>query len=133
MKKVLLLFVFSIMAISGFSQLIVRTYKNQSGIYDEYFRKWRFDEEKYSNISIVVEKGYFQFDDKAHSLYRIVESEGEKVEDTYKQTTWKCKDENNLDCKVQIIHYFEEKYNLIAVIYGKICYIYYIRVIEENK
>ena len=130
MKKVLLLFVFSVMTFCAFSQLIVRTYKNQFGTYDEYFRKWRFDEVKYSNISIVVEKGYFQFDDKAQSLYRILESEGEKVESTHKQTTWRCKDENNLECKVQIIHYFENKSNVFAVIYNKICYLYHIKEIE---
>jgi len=130
MKKVLLLFVFSIMTFCAFSQLIVRTYKNQFGTYDEYFKKWRFDEEKYSNISIVVEKGYFQFDDKAQSLYRILESEGEKMESTHKQTTWRCKDENNLECRVQIIHYFENKSNVFVVIYNKICYLYYIKEIE---
>ncbi len=130
MKKVLLLLVFSIMTFCAFSQLIVRTYKNQAGTYDEYFRKWRFDEMKYSNISIVVEKGYFQFDDKAQSLYRIIESEGEKVENDYKQTTWKCKDENNIECKVQVIHYFESKSNVFVVIYSKICYVYHIKEIE---
>jgi hypothetical protein len=130
MKKLLLLFVLSNMTFSAFSQLIVRTYKNQSGTYDEYFRKWRFDDMKSANISIVVEKSYFQFDDKANSLYRILESEGEKVEDTYKQTTWRCKDENNLECRVQIIHYFENKSNVFAVIYSRVCFIYYIKEIQ---
>jgi hypothetical protein len=118
------------MTFSAFSQLIVRTYKNQSGTYDEYFRKWRFDDMKSANISIVVEKSYFQFDDKANSLYRILESEGEKVEDTYKQNTWKCKDENNLECRVQIIHYFENKSNVFVVIYSKVCFVYYIKEIQ---
>jgi len=85
---------------------------------------------KSANISIVVEKSYFQFDDKANSLYRILESEGEKVEDTYKQTTWRCKDENNLECRVQIIHYFENKSNVFAVIYSRVCFIYYIKEIQ---
>lgn len=133
MKKVLLLFVLSIMTHNVFSQLIIRTYKNQFGSYDEYFKKWRFDEVKYSNISIVVERGYFQFDDKARSLYRIFESDGEKTYDTYKVTTWVCKDENNVNCKVQIIHYFEDKTNAVAVIYNNICYVYHIKEIEENK
>jgi hypothetical protein len=133
MKKGLLLFVFSIMSFSAFSQLIVRTYKNQAGTYDDIFKKWRFDEMNYSEISIVVEKRYFQFDDKAQSLYRVIEKQGENVESAYKSTTWMCKDERNINCTVQIIHYFENKSNVFAVIYDKICYVYHIREVEQNK
>ena len=133
MKKVFLLTVFSIMSICAFSQLIVRTYKNQAGTYDDYFKKWRFDEMKYSDISIVVERGYFQFDDQAQSLYRVVQKQGETLESNYKSTTWTCKDEKNLDCTVQIIHYFENKSNVFVVIYDKICYVYHIKEVEQNK
>lgn len=100
-------------------------------MYDEYFRKWRFDDMKYANISVRVEPGYLQFDDKANSLYRIIKSEGEKNEPTHKQTTWICKDERNIECRVQVIHLFEDKSNIISVIYGKICYVYYIDEIED--
>ena len=39
-------------------------------------------------------------------------------------------DENNLECRVQIIHYFENKSNVFAVIYSRVCFIYYIKEIQ---
>lgn len=131
MKKFLFLVLFSLISVISYSQLIVRTYKNQAGTYDEIFKKWRFDEPRYSNISVRVEKGYFQFDDEAESLYRVIESEGEKIESSYKATTWVCRDEKNIYCRVQIIHYFENQSNVLTVIYKNICYLYHIKNIDD--
>lgn len=131
MKKIIFLLVFSLISHFSFSQMVARTYKNKFGTWDEMFKKWRFDEDRYANISIRVEKTFFQFDDEAQSLYRVIESEGEKLEKTYKATTWVCKDEKNTYCRVQVIHYYENIGNVFAVIYDKVCYIYYIKDVED--
>jgi diaminopimelate decarboxylase len=130
MKKVLFLVIFFCVYTFGFSQTIARTDKNQFGVYDEYFKKWRFEDFKYSDISIRFEPGRFVFDDSNRSIYTVTERMGEKINSDSKFTSWVCFDEKDRKCVVQLIHYYETKENVLTVVYGKTCFVYYITEVK---
>lgn len=130
MKKTFFLLILSLFSLFSFSQTIVRTSKNQSGTYDEYFKKWRFSEFIHSDISIRLEPGRFVFDDENRSVYTVKINNGEKIEESVRYSAWTCSDEKGRECIVQLISYKEAEMNVLSVVYQRICYVYYISEVK---
>ena len=133
MKKLLYVILLSVLLpLSLFSQNKWQSYRNQYGFWNKYQQKWEWESINYSNIDIYFGKTAIWMNDKSQSRYNVIEAEGETTGRTsdaqvaYKQYSWRTRDEKNRICRVSIVYYDDEEYDLlVTVMYDDACFRYY--------
>jgi hypothetical protein len=128
MKKIIIILLLVAINIGVNAQeTVVQTYKNAIGRKNTYTDKYVFEEPTYSDITFYFGDTYVRVNDQVNSLYRTISDRFDSVDPTYKSIWWKCIDEKNRQCVVSLMIMKDTGSKIIAIIYDKILYAYYIR------
>jgi hypothetical protein len=128
MKKIITTIILSLFTLCSFAQFETKitTYKNCYGRYNEYKKKYDFDEFHYAEIVFTFYEKYITVDDIGHSLYRITETLPIRKTSNSETRSVKCLDENNKECVFAIMS-FDDGTASIGVIYDEKMFVYVIK------
>jgi hypothetical protein len=130
MKKLILLFVLSLISFVSFSQDYYYSTKFRIGKYNEYTKEWNYEPFEDMRIKIELVEKLVRIYDQANSYY-IITSQGEKVDSKdYKATYWYANDEKDRRVRVSIVHYFETDAVVLMITYTNTSFNY---VLEKTN
>jgi hypothetical protein len=116
----------------AYSQLVISTYKNLSGTWNKYTKKYTYGEPREIDIVFKVYKTHITVSDRAGSVYKLVQSKDDIVDSDCTIVGFDCVDEKNRRCDVSLFKYNDpSRANMIAVIYEEMAFMYFISGIEN--
>ncbi len=128
MKKVLLLALLISLTTIGFSQVTSYVYKLEIGNWNEYPKKWVWDDIVEVDLTFTLAKTYVSINDKSHTYLKIIEQDGKGTNDEDINTiSWICTDEENRRCTFMMSAYKKSNVIIYAIVYMNKCFRYYIK------
>lgn len=133
MKKLLFAIAFAFIALTSFSQDVEwLSYRNETGFWNTYTKKWDWQPMNQSRIPIHFIGMEIRLTNKDKSVYTLTISEGTK--DEYDKegvkrrvSTWFAYDKNNRKCKIRVTKFYSDEYDplVLTVIYDDVCFRFY--------
>jgi len=136
MKKILLIASFIFLSIVSFAQNTEwESYRSQVGKWDSYQQKWVYADMNYSVIPITFSKTEVRLQNKANSVFRIIEDDGVTEDynnngDKFKKNSWIAIDTEGRKCRISMIHFYSTEYDplMFNVMYDDVLFRYYCRL-----
>jgi len=119
MKKLLLIVVL-LFTVNTFSQSVVNTFANEIGMWNSKTSQYSWEPLHAADITFTIQSGYIIVSDDNRSVYEVIRKESS----TTTEGVWIAKDEVGDECSI-ILRYFEDKNNILVIMYDTFCIRYY--------
>ncbi len=134
-KKLALLLLATLAFASSWAQFD-RAYAMQVGKYNEYSKKWTWDDMKDISLRFTMDGNFLKINDEAGTKLWTYEDQGEKTGvdgdgDRYKRHTWKAFDEKNRKCIFMMTWYEQPRLVYYSIFYSDFAFRYYISTETE--